>query len=101
MKDKIKFLILGMLIGAIITAGVFIILKNNSAKNFKDMRPENFDFDTSNLPSDFNGKPDFKNRENSNSKEDETDKADKKEKPEKPGKSNSEDTSSSNSTNEV
>ena len=52
MKEKIKFLVLGILIGAVITAGVFILLKNNSADKMKGMRPENFD--SSNFdPSEF------------------------------------------------
>ena len=49
MKEKIKFLILGILIGAVITAGVFILLKGNGSKSMRGMPP---DFDSSSFPSD-------------------------------------------------
>ena len=36
-KDQILTLIIGILIGSIITAGVFLILKPNSNSNFPDI----------------------------------------------------------------
>lgn len=53
MKEKVKFLILGILIGAVITAGVFILIKNNAQPN--QMRDRNFErpqFDDGEFPSD-------------------------------------------------
>lgn len=59
MKDKILFLILGILIGAIITTGVFMVLgKNNGGnnqnrpdmQNFRKFDPNNID--QNNLPMD-------------------------------------------------
>lgn len=35
MKDKILFLILGILIGAVITAGCFLFINKNNNKNFQ------------------------------------------------------------------
>ena len=43
MKKQILTLIIGILIGAIITTGVFLVLKNND-------RPSMGDFDRSNFP---------------------------------------------------
>lgn len=54
MKDKILYLILGILIGAVITAGAFSIFQKNAKSqmpedfknmNFKRERPENGDFE--------------------------------------------------------
>ena len=44
MKDKIMYLILGILIGAIITAGCFLVFTKNSKPNFpKDMDRPNME----------------------------------------------------------
>lgn len=60
MKEKIKFLILGILIGAVITAGIFLLLKkdkpsfspNGKPDGMPDMEQfENMDFE------DFKGRP--------------------------------------------
>ena len=66
MKDKILFLILGILIGAVITAGCFLVIGKSARKGMKDgdFRPnkemfENFDeemfenFDEDKMPKDF------------------------------------------------
>lgn len=54
MKDKILYFILGILIGAVITAGAFLIFQKNAKpqmpRDFKDMnfngeRPERGDFE--------------------------------------------------------
>lgn len=38
MKKQILMLIIGMLIGAILTTGIFLVLKNNNSKgNMRDM----------------------------------------------------------------
>ena len=39
MKDKILYLILGILIGAVITSGAFLIYSKHTMYNRKDMRP--------------------------------------------------------------
>lgn len=39
MKDKILYLILGILVGAVITSGAFLIYSKNARYNMKDMRP--------------------------------------------------------------
>ena len=39
MKEKIITLIIGMLIGAVITAGIFLLINKNNTKSFdRDMR---------------------------------------------------------------
>ena len=66
MKEKIKYLVLGILIGAVITAGVFSMLKKDSRHrerpNFDRSNMSQFDdskrpqFDESNMPSDLKEK---------------------------------------------
>ena len=65
MKEKIKFLILGILIGAVITAGVFILLKdkNSKYKGFPNVDSEMMPFDKSEIPADFKER---RNRGNGN-----------------------------------
>ena len=69
MKDKILFLILGILIGAVITAACFLVIGKSTRKGMRDgnFKPdkemmENFDpenFDPENLPEDMKkGRPD-------------------------------------------
>lgn len=54
MKDKMLYLILGILIGAVITTGVFLVFQKNAKPqmrgdfenmNFNGERPENGDFE--------------------------------------------------------
>lgn len=40
MKDKILYLILGILIGAVITAGCFLVFSKNAGPEMKGERPE-------------------------------------------------------------
>ena len=49
MKKQILTLIIGMLIGSIITTGVFLILKSNQRPNMSNFDMSNFD--KSNFPS--------------------------------------------------
>lgn len=44
MKEKIIFLIIGILVGAIITAGIFLIMNKINENNFIKERPEIGDF---------------------------------------------------------
>lgn len=63
MKDKILYLILGMLIGAVITAGGFLIFSKNSEPRMNGKRP---DFTYMEGNPDFierEGKRDFSDRE--------------------------------------
>jgi len=53
MKDKMLFLIIGILIGAIITTGIFMIKDKNTKPN--EPNRENIrSFDIDNLPEEFN-----------------------------------------------
>lgn len=40
MKNKILYLILGILIGAVITAGCFLVFSKNQAPNMRGERPD-------------------------------------------------------------
>lgn len=40
MKDKILYLILGILIGAVITAGCFLVFSKNQAPSMRGERPD-------------------------------------------------------------
>ncbi len=40
MKEKIKFLILGIIIGAVITAGIFLVFKKDHSKFPQNGRPK-------------------------------------------------------------
>ena len=80
MKEKILYLVLGILIGAVITAGCFLVLKKNSKPDFKpgdfdgkfdkemmqDFDPENFD------PEKFERRKGDKEKSDSNSASTET-----------------------------
>lgn len=52
MKEKVKFLILGILIGAVITAGVFILIKNNASPRMMDRNFEKPQFEDGNFQPD-------------------------------------------------
>ena len=64
MKDKILFLILGILIGAVITAACFLVIGKSTRQGMKDgnFRPDKEmmeNFDPENLPEDMKkGRPD-------------------------------------------
>ena len=75
MKEKIKFLILGILIGAVITAGVFILLKANNSKSMRGMPP---DFDSSSFPSDMQEKMNQRSGKSSSSSEESTNSTEEK-----------------------
>ena len=95
MKDKILYLILGILIGVVITAGCFLVIGKNKTKgmkngnfkpdkemmeNFENFDPENFDPENMHeMPKDGKRKrPDFdKNQEKATSES--TEKAEKTE----------------------
>lgn len=67
MKEKIKFLVLGILIGAVITAGVFILLKNNASSKMPNMRPDNMnfeDFENFDFPSDMKERKERTSKDN-------------------------------------
>ncbi|MDR0978451.1 MAG: hypothetical protein LBL91_00660 [Lachnospiraceae bacterium] len=55
MKDKILYLIIGILIGAIITTGVFLVINNgnNNASQNGINRSNRGNFDPNNLPEGF------------------------------------------------
>lgn len=59
MKDKALFLIIGILLGAIITAGVFMLTSKNNTSDDRFQRGDRGDFDMNNLPEgfDFNNMP--------------------------------------------
>lgn len=40
MKDKLLYLILGILIGAVITAGIFLVFSKNSRPDMDRQRPD-------------------------------------------------------------
>ena len=74
MKDKILYLILGMLIGAIITAGCFLILKKNSKSDFKggEFNKEMMqDFDSESSDSSKSGKGKGENKDSDSSSDSE------------------------------
>ena len=57
MKDKILMFIIGLLVGAIITAGGFLLIGKPKGVDFKDMPqidenfdPSNMDFDNIDIP---------------------------------------------------
>ena len=52
MKDKILMFIIGLLVGAIITAGGFLLFGKPNSEDFKDMPQMDENFDPSNI--DFN-----------------------------------------------
>ena len=58
MKEKIKFLILGILIGVVLTASILLLLKGKNQKFNKMpmMNGENLQFEESKMPPDFDGK---------------------------------------------
>ena len=63
MKDKIIMLIIGVLIGAVITAGCFLIFKNNSSQNSNDQRRNGQsmgNFTPGEMPSDGKGQQETK-----------------------------------------
>ena len=53
MKDKILYLIIGAITGAIITTGVFMIIDKNSEDNNQPQRGTFRNFDPSNMPEEF------------------------------------------------
>jgi len=76
MKNKILTLIIGMLIGSIITSGVFLIVKPNSKNNQPDF---------SKMPADFSGmkdgeRPNFGDSSNRPSRKERTSSDSKEEK---------------------
>lgn len=62
MKEKVKIFILGLLIGAVVTAGIFLIFKNNKSNQMPNMNREKTEFNGE-RPTDMQGR---KNRNNSN-----------------------------------
>lgn len=64
MKEKITFLIIGILIGAIITAAGFLIFGGNKGK--KDFDGKGFKDGNFNPPSGFSNEIDFKNFDRNN-----------------------------------
>lgn len=62
MKEKIKMLVLGIIIGAVITAGIFILLKPNNLNQKPNMDREMMQFDGAEMPEDMQGR---RNRDNS------------------------------------
>lgn len=60
MKDKILYLILGILIGAVITAGCFLVFSKNARPEMKGERPEFGERGDRRMPEDGNFvKPDM------------------------------------------
>ena len=61
MKDKILFLVTGILIGAMVATGVFMVInKNNSNNNQNNFDRQNFrNFDPDNMPEGFELPEDF------------------------------------------
>lgn len=83
MKDKILYLILGILIGAVITAGCFLVFSKNARPemrgerpNFEDMElpegmefPEDGNFEKGNHMRDGKGPRDLESEKDSNNNE--------------------------------
>ena len=54
MKDKLLYLILGILIGAVITAGIFLVFSKNSRPDMDRQRPDMEQMEDMKRPEDEN-----------------------------------------------
>lgn len=63
MKQKVLYLILGIVIGVVLTTGVFMMKGGNKGPGGNGQRPDFENFDPENMPED------FKNRGNGNFKD--------------------------------